>query len=174
MEAALLADGVPPDQLYPLDIDRALKKFDQIKSDILWFTSGAQMIQYYQSGQAVMGLGWDGRIAVLKNSGVPVDYTYDQSLTQWANMIVPKGAPHADAAMKLLAYVTEAKPQARIAEASWYGPINPDAFNYIPKTMASKLSGSPQSLQNGVPINWKWWAENYDSAYAKFTSWQNS
>src|SRR5215208_2142656 len=31
---ALLADGVPPDKLYPMDIDRAFKKLDQIKPHI--------------------------------------------------------------------------------------------------------------------------------------------
>src|SRR5262249_50808791 len=33
IEAALLADGVSPDKLYPLDLDRAFKKLDAIKSD---------------------------------------------------------------------------------------------------------------------------------------------
>ena len=31
----LLADGVEPAKLYPLDVDRALKKLDTIKSQIL-------------------------------------------------------------------------------------------------------------------------------------------
>ena len=32
LEIALLADGVAPDKLYPLDVDRALKKLDTIKA----------------------------------------------------------------------------------------------------------------------------------------------
>jgi putative spermidine/putrescine transport system substrate-binding protein len=40
LEAALLADGVPRDKLYPLDVDRAFKKLEQIKPDIaVWWTS---------------------------------------------------------------------------------------------------------------------------------------
>ena len=174
LEAALLADGVAPKDLYPLNVDRALAKFDQIKSDILWFQSGSQMIQYFQSGEASIGFGWDGRIAILRSTGVPVDYTYDHSLSQWTDMVVPKGAPHADAAMKLLAYITQAQPQAHVAEASYYGPINPKAFQYIPTKMQSELSGTPASLKTAVPIDWKWWSANYDSTYAKFTSWLNS
>lgn len=34
LEAALLAGGVPRDKLYPLDVDRAFKKLQQIKPDI--------------------------------------------------------------------------------------------------------------------------------------------
>lgn len=175
MEAALLADGVSPSQLYPLDIDRALKKFDEIKSDIIWFKTGAQMVHFYQTGQAVIGLGWDGRVAVLhQQAGTPVAFTYDNSLTQWADMIVPKGAPHSDAAMKLLEFAGEPKQQAKMSELSWYGPVNPAAFKYIPKSMRSKLSGSQQALAAGTPINWKWWAENYDAVNAKFTGWLSS
>ena len=37
IEIALLADGVPADKLYPLDLDRAFKKLDTIKSDIVWW-----------------------------------------------------------------------------------------------------------------------------------------
>src|SRR5580704_6265028 len=46
LEAALMADGVAPDQLYPLDVDRAFKKLEEIKPYItVWWTSGAQSAQ---------------------------------------------------------------------------------------------------------------------------------
>jgi len=174
IEAALLADGVNPKKLYPLDVDRALKKLDQIKSHILWFNSGSQMVQYFQQGQGTIGTGWDGRIFLLKRQGVPVNYTFNQALVQWTDFVVPKGAPHADAAMKFLQFATEPLPQAHIAEDIAYGPINPKAFHYIPKKLHSQLSGNPHALKVGIPINWKWWAANYDAVNAKFTSWLNS
>jgi putative spermidine/putrescine transport system substrate-binding protein len=173
LEAALLADGVSPAKLYPLDVDRALKKLDEIKSDILWFNSGSQMIQYFQEGQGTIGTGWDGRINILKHQGAPVDYTFNQALMQWANFVVPRGAPHPDAAMKLLSFATQALPQARMVEGIEYGPVNPRAFGYLPKSLAPHISGNPQELRVSVPINWKWWADNYDMANAKFTSWLN-
>jgi putative spermidine/putrescine transport system substrate-binding protein len=76
--------------------------------------------------------------------------------------------------MKLLAYVTQADPQARIAQASWYGPINPQAFKHIPASVRPDLSGSHQASKLGTPINWRWWSQNYDAVNAKFTSWLNS
>ncbi len=43
LEAALMADGVAPDKLYPLDVDRAFKKLEEIKPNVTaWWTSGAQ------------------------------------------------------------------------------------------------------------------------------------
>src|SRR3954468_18858300 len=46
LEIALIADGVPADKLYPLDVDRAFKKLEQIKPNLrLWWSSGAQSVQ---------------------------------------------------------------------------------------------------------------------------------
>lgn len=173
-EAALLADGVAPGDLYPLDIDRALDQFDKIKGDILWFTSGSQMLQYFQTGEAVIGTGWDGRIAVLESQKTPVSFTYNQALGQWANFVVPKGAPHPHSAMLLLNYMTEAAPQARMSLASHYGPVNPKALALIPASFQNTLSGTPAHDKLSVSINWKWWAANYDSVNEQFTSWQSS
>src|SRR5258706_6331258 len=37
LEMALLADGVPADKLYPIDVPRALKKLGEIRNDIIWY-----------------------------------------------------------------------------------------------------------------------------------------
>ena len=62
LEIALLADGVAPDKLYPLDLDRAFKKLDTIKSDIVWWSGGAQSQQLLASGEAPLGAFWNGRV----------------------------------------------------------------------------------------------------------------
>ncbi|WP_368731231.1 extracellular solute-binding protein [Bradyrhizobium japonicum] len=36
LEIALMADGVPPKDIYPLDVTRALRALDRIKSQIVW------------------------------------------------------------------------------------------------------------------------------------------
>ncbi|AIO94411.1 bacterial extracellular solute-binding family protein [Burkholderia pseudomallei 576] len=60
LEIALLADGVPVNKLYPLDLDRAFKKLDSIKSDIVWWGGGAQSQQLLASGEAP--ICWRGRL----------------------------------------------------------------------------------------------------------------
>ena len=41
-EIALIADGVSPEDLYPLDFDRAFAKLDTIKDDLIFYDSYAQ------------------------------------------------------------------------------------------------------------------------------------
>ena len=47
LEFALMADGVPPEEVYavldtPEGIDRAFRKLDTIKDEIVWWEAGAQ------------------------------------------------------------------------------------------------------------------------------------
>ena len=63
LEAALIADGVPMDKLYPIDVDRAFKKLEELKPHVLvWWNSGAQSAQILQDGEVDMVGAWNGRI----------------------------------------------------------------------------------------------------------------
>src|SRR6476660_5555192 len=67
---ALLADGVPRDQLYPLDIDRAFKKLDQIKPHVkVWWRDGTQSQQLIRDGEVDMMSIWNARASELKQQG---------------------------------------------------------------------------------------------------------
>src|SRR5215471_5591602 len=62
LEVALLADGVPKEKIYPIDIDRALKKLDELKPHVdVWWTGGAQTTEMLQSGEVDMIVTWNGR-----------------------------------------------------------------------------------------------------------------
>lgn len=54
LEMALLADGVAPDDLYPLDIERSLAKWDTIKSELIFVPAVAAVQQALVSKQATM------------------------------------------------------------------------------------------------------------------------
>jgi len=63
LEFALLADGVPPESLYPLDVQRALRNLDKLKPHItVWWESGQQPVQLLASREVVMSSAWSGRI----------------------------------------------------------------------------------------------------------------
>ena len=110
----MLADGVAPDKLYPLDLDRAFKKLDTIKSDIIWWTGGAQSQQLLASAEAPFGSFWNGRLTALEQTGVKVGVSWEQNITAADSLVVPKGAKNKDAAMKFIALATSAEGQAGI------------------------------------------------------------
>jgi len=66
---ALLGDGVPRDQVYPIDIDRAFKKLDQIKPHVkVWWREGTQSQQLIRDGEVDMMSIWNARASELKHA----------------------------------------------------------------------------------------------------------
>ncbi|MEU0195289.1 extracellular solute-binding protein [Streptomyces afghaniensis] len=73
LEFALLADGVPMDKLYPLDVDRAFKVLTRLRSDIKKFWDSGPLPGVLLSRQEVtMSTIWHGRLADLTKQNAPV------------------------------------------------------------------------------------------------------
>lgn len=104
LESALLADGVSRDELYPLDVPRALKKLDTIKKDIVWWGSGDEAQRFFETGECDIGVIWSGRLydAAVKN-GKPLAGTWKNALYTDTVFGIPKTAKNPKAAQAFLA-----------------------------------------------------------------------
>lgn len=60
LEIGLLGDGVAVADLYPLDVERSLAKFDTIKDDLVFYTTGSESQQMMESNEIVACLCWSG------------------------------------------------------------------------------------------------------------------
>ena len=163
LEIALMADGVAPDKLYPLDVDRAFKKLEQIKPDIAtWWTSGGQSAQLISDGEVDMIQAWNGRITAVQADGAPVAFDYNQGVLETNSLCVLKGSKHKDAAMRFVNELIDAKLQAALPLIIDYGPLNPEAFktDVIPAERAAKLPSSPQNITRQALLSSQWWASD--------------
>lgn len=170
IEAALLADGVKPENLYPLDLDRAFKKLDTIKKDIIWWEGGAQSQQLLASGEAPIGFFWNGRLAALKADGQDVGISWDQNITAADALVVPKGTKNKEAAMKFIAEATSAKGQADFAAASGYAPINTGSAALMDPAVRATLPDAQTAVQ--VNADLAYWAEHRDEIGNRWYAWQ--
>ena len=170
IEAALLADGVTPADLYPLDLDRAFKKLDAIKGDIIWWSSGAQSQQMLASAETPYGSFWNGRLTALAASGIAVETSWDQNITAADSLVVRKGAPNKEAAMRFIALATSPKAQAAMAAATGYAPINLDAPAEMDPGVRATLP-DPQA-ETQVDADMAYWAEHRDEIGARWYAWQ--
>ena len=97
LETALLADGVPMDQVYDVldseeGIERALNKIRSIKPHIaVWWSSGAMHAQLMKDGEVDMTTGWNGRFDVAKEDGAKVAYDWRTGIMDWEGYGIPKG-----------------------------------------------------------------------------------
>ncbi|RUV16054.1 MULTISPECIES: ABC transporter substrate-binding protein [unclassified Mesorhizobium] len=170
IEIALLADGVPADKLYPLDLDRAFKKLDTIKSDIVWWSGGAESQQLIASGEAAFGQLWNGRVFALQQDGTDVGVAWNQNLTAADVLVVPKGAKNKGSAMKFLAAATSPTGQAKFAEASGYAPINTKAKAEMPADAVKALPDA--HVEGQINLDMNYWAEHRDEIATRWYAWQ--
>lgn len=172
LEIALLADGVTPDKMYPLDVDRALKSLDKIKKDVqVWWSTGSQPAQLLTDKEVVLGAAWNGRITAAQKQGAKIDVDFGQSILLGDSWVVPKGAPHKDLAMKFISFATSPETQAAFAKNIPYGPVNKKAFDSLDDATKASLASSPDKRAKQMLINMDWWAENFDSVNQKFNDW---
>ncbi|MCM2293974.1 ABC transporter substrate-binding protein [Allorhizobium sp. BGMRC 0089] len=171
IEAALLADGVPADKLYPLDLDRAFKKLDTIKSDIIWWSSGAQSQQLLASAEAPYGSFWNGRLTALAKTGVTVETSWDQNITAADVLVVPKGAKNKEAAMKFIAFATSLEGQAEMAAGTGYAPTNVKSPALMDPAVAKTLPDKQTASQ--INADMAYWAKHRDEIANRWYAWQS-
>jgi putative spermidine/putrescine transport system substrate-binding protein len=172
LESALLADGVPGDQLYPLDLDRAFAKLDSIKGDILWWASGAESQQQLASGEAPLGNFWNGRIFAMQQSGANVGISWNQNMAGADILIVPKGVKNKQAVMQFLALASSPEAQAAFANATAYAPINKAAIPLLKPEMVAQLPSEHTDTQ--ITLNLDYWSKNRDAIAERWYAWQTS
>lgn len=170
-EAALLADGVEPDKLYPLDWDRAFKKLDTIKKDIVWWETGAQSQLYLTNGSADYVCAWNGRVYDLIQKGAPVAIEWNQNLQAADYLVVPKGTPNKAEAMKLIGYSLQPEQQAKFAELTAYAPVNKKGLELVPEKTRPFLSTSEENRSKGVVINDDFWAKGRGEIQTRWDTW---
>ncbi len=157
---ALVADGVPLDQVYPIDIPRAIKAMERLRPHItVWTTSGDQQMQVMRDGQVDMSIMWNGRAKVLIDQGTQVRLEWGGSLVNPNYMVVVKGGPNSAEAMKYLEfYATTPKVQADLATALSYGMSHKDSLSMMDTKAANLLPAAHSSTQ--LRLQPEWWVKN--------------
>lgn len=171
-EAALMADGVAPEKLYPLDLKRAHDKIAAFKDNVVsYWGGGAESQQVMLSGDASMGLIWSTRAAVLdKDSGGQIKFIWDQGLISPGAMAVIKNNPAGKAsAMAFIASTTDPSKQLVMFQMLGQGPANPATDALIPADQKKYNPVDPANMKVQVPLDMPWYAEDYGAALDAYT-----
>jgi putative spermidine/putrescine transport system substrate-binding protein len=175
LEMALIADGVPKDKLYPIDVDRAFKKLEEIKPHVLvWWNSGAQSAQVLKDGEVDMVAAWNGRVQALmsepEGKAGKVALTFDDQILVSDCWLIPKGAPNRELAQKAIAIMLRPEVNARISNYINYAPANNDSYEtgVIEQDKIPGLPNAPENVKKGFIQSVDWWVNNADEMVKRF------
>jgi putative spermidine/putrescine transport system substrate-binding protein len=163
LEFAMLADGVPAEKLYPIDVKRAFRKLAEIKPHVkVWWKQGDQPLQLLSQGEVVMAPAWNGRVLAAQDKGLPIGLTWNQGAFQPSYWYVLKGAHRPDEAYQFIDFTTRPKPQADLALEIPYGPTNKNALELVPIAQRKRLPTYSENLKVMWPLNGEWLGKHYD------------
>ncbi|HLT01977.1 MAG TPA: extracellular solute-binding protein [Geminicoccaceae bacterium] len=165
---ALLADGVPVEELYPLDLDRAFESLERIKDHVaVWWQAGAQPPQLLQDNEVQYAVAWSGRVAGQEG----IEYTYQDAQLEPAFFVVPKGVdPNQKAvAMGILYEMSVPENQAVAAEVVPYTGSSPELEPLLPQDRIEEFPTVAANKDVQFLSDAKWWFENAEEVE---TRWQ--
>jgi len=176
LEAALMADGVGPGDVNTVlhgegGVDRAFAKLEEIAPHITaWYRGGSQAAQLMADGEIdIIQIG-NGRADALNADAKKVGFTWNQATTDADCLLVPKGAPNRENAMRVINEMLSAEAQARMAVAISYGPVNARAFEtgLIPPELAAKNNAAPDNMKTQVVLDSGFYVENFAELQERF------
>jgi putative spermidine/putrescine transport system substrate-binding protein len=173
LEFALLAEGVKPGQLYPLDIDRAFASLDKLKPYIkVWWEDGSQPIQLLRSKQVVLSTAWSGRLFAANQDGARVDWIWNGAAHDIDYWVIPRGTAHKGVAERFLWFASQPYPMAEQTQAVGYGPANIRALELVPATLRAQLPTERVNYEQGFLIDSLWWSENEAAILERWVKWK--
>ncbi len=173
LAAALLADGVSKQDLFPLDVDRALRKLENIRPAVeLWWKTGDQSVQGFRNGEYSLGQIWLTRAKALQTEGFQIGWTYDGAFLVGDRIALIKGAKNHDNALKLVAFWLEhPEAQAKACERLSCTPPSRSAIEMMSKEAREGLPSAEEMDSKVIIPNAEWINANMGLLVQRWNSW---
>ena len=172
LEFALIADGVPMDKVFPIDIDRAFQALSRIKPHIKKFwDTGALSAQMLADRDVVLGSIWNGRLQAVADKGAPLAIEWNQHMLQLQAYGIFKDAKNMEAAQLFIDYAMSPEANVGLGRELNYGPVNRKSFAMLPADIVAKLPGSPENMKRCFIQNAEWWDQNRAKVNSIWSKW---
>lgn len=176
LEIALLADGVAPADVYqvlatPRGVDRAFRKLDRIKSDILWWEAAPQPPAFLANGNLVMTSAYTLWFESDRRAKSSLKLAWDESLYDVDSWAIPKGTPRAPDAYRFIAFASRPEQQKVLSDTLAYGPTNRKAVRLLDAQRATAIPSADVNLKHALKIDVGFWIQHGEALEKRFDEW---
>jgi putative spermidine/putrescine transport system substrate-binding protein len=183
LEWALIADGVPREEVYevlatPEGQDRAFAKLDTIKDSIIWWEAGAQPPQLLADGEATIVSAYNGRIfAAQVNEDQPFTILWDAQMFEADGWVIPVGTDNLETAKEYLKFSTDTQRLADQAKYISYAPARSSSAPLVSThaetgvDMKPHMPTDPANFTTPVRFDVEFWADYGDALEERFNAW---
>ncbi|MBJ3774887.1 ABC transporter substrate-binding protein [Acuticoccus sp. 2012] len=194
LEWALIADGVPSDEVYDVlatkeGQDRAFAKLDSIKDHLIWWDAGAQPPQLLADGEVTIATAYNGRIFnAAVNEGQPFEIMWDGQMFEVDGWVVPVDTGDEDAIKEYLNFATDTQRLADQAKYISYAPARKSSVDLVGNfwkeeggkmvetdiDMKPHMPTTPENFKNAIQFDTEFWADYGDALEERFNAWLSS
>lgn len=185
LEWALMAEGVPPEQVYDLlSTDRGLRlafrQLEALRDHIIWWDEAGEAPRLLAEGRAAMASGYNGRFfSATQDENAPISIIWDGRLIGYDVWAIPAMTDQPEAARRFLRFASRPEAMARLAEQIPYGPARRSAMDRIglkPGTgipMRDHLPNAPQHGARALVSDSLWYSHTSAMRHRRFRAWLN-
>lgn len=175
LEYALMADGVPPDQIYAVlatdeGVDRAFAQWDKIKDLLQYWEAGAQPVEWLVANNVVMSTAFNGRIMMAKSEGKPLEFVWKNHLVNMDTWTMVAGSPYKEQFTAFLKIVNDPANQVKFSNLMPYGPSNTEAVPHIDPEQLPRLPAG-ENIKDAAFLSDAFWVERSDDLRARWSAW---
>lgn len=170
IEIALIADGVPFQDLYPLDLERAFAKIRSIRDHLVFWNTGAEAQQLIVSDAVDYIVPWSSRVSYLALGGLPIGIEWNQNLRIADFHIIPRNTKSRDASAEFIRAALDPKAQAEFAlRSGGLSPTTKAGLALVDEQVKPFLNTYPENWDKAVGgIDDGWWAKNLGDTTTKW------
>lgn len=182
LELALMADSVPPEEVYlVLDTDQgvahALENLRRLTADVVWWDQGSEAVRTILDRQAAVGLAFNGRIFLELAKSQSYTIIWDGQIYDINSWAIAKSSQRKAAARDFIRFATAPDQLAAFVRQFPYGPLRSSAIAQIggapagDRGFADNLPTSPRNMQRALRFDVAWWARNERRLTERFEGW---
>ncbi len=178
MEWALMADGVPRDDVYstlvtPDGIKRALKKMDGIKGGLKVWQDGREPVRLLNAGDVTVAMVWATTGAVAsKESGANFDMVFDGRVIELDLFGIPKGSRYKEEALDFIRFASSSSSLAKMVSILPNGPTRKSSLGLLSADVLAQIPNGPAyDDQVSILSDAQWWSRNHTVLEEAFKAW---
>lgn len=183
LEMALMADGVPPSEVYallrtPAGRERAFRKLDGLRDHIRWWREAGDAVEMLADGDVVMTTAFNNRMFNARfTDGQPFTTVWHGQVVDIGQIGIVRGTPRLSQAFRFIRLASSAE---AIATLSRYTAQSPARLSSVPLVTTHIGSGvdlgphlptAPANLEHALRSDWRFWSDNLDEMGELFRNW---
>lgn len=170
---ALLADGVAREDLFPMDLDRAYAKLDEIRPHVaVWWKTGNQVQQIMRDNEVVMTMSYSGRSLATIKDGAPFAMAWDGAIRDTGYFAILKDSPNPEGALSFIDFFYgNSQGHPGFISAVGYATSSKSGLAQLPEDEQKLYATYQANYDVLVDPDFEWIGENRDALRERWTAW---